>query len=62
MKSFLLLVCLLVITANSIKWDQVTIPTSTRGKYSQNQKYWTGGLYECDSQCKERGGYVCGGS
>ena len=43
-----------------LKWDQLKVNPSARGEHNPDEHYWTGHLYECDQQCTDNGGMVCG--
>jgi hypothetical protein len=44
----------------SIKWDMLNLSTDFKGIWNSTDKYWTGGLYECDQQCEGDGYQICG--
>lgn len=44
----------------SLKWDKLKINPSVLGVWNPQQQYWTAGLHECDGQCGNKGGIVCG--
>jgi hypothetical protein len=50
----------LLICSLQIKWDIVNVVPSARGELNTNENYWTGGLIECDTQCQNKNGSVCG--
>lgn len=50
----------LLVCTQQLKWDQLKIPTESRGFINTEENYWTGSLYECDNQCHSAQGSVCG--
>lgn len=44
----------------SLKWDRLKVPPEARGEINDDEHYWTGHLTECDDQCDDQGGTVCG--
>lgn len=58
----LILSAALASSSLQVKWDKLSIGLSARGELNTEEKYWTGGLTECDTQCKQAGGNVCGKS
>lgn len=55
-------ICSLILSVLCIRWDQLSIDPSARGTLNNDENYWTGGLDECDTQCKAQGGTICGTS
>jgi hypothetical protein len=49
-----------VVVGIEMKWDQLEVLPSARGTYNQEEKFWTRGLTECDDQCQQQEGFVCG--
>ena len=58
MKTVLLATTLYLST--SLKWDQLKVSPSARGEINTDEQYWTDFLSECDQQCTDQGGFVCG--
>lgn len=50
----------LLLIGNALKWDRLKVPPQARGDINEEEHYWTGHLTECDNQCVEQGGSVCG--
>ncbi len=57
---FITIAIAFVSLSNQLKWDKTQVDPSARGKYYASENVWTSGLTECDTQCKDNGGFVCG--